>query len=249
MADAPILQSRIPELQREVAAADLPKMRPVAPGDWLQVDEAYGAQLAEKARLLGTRAHDVLALMPEAEDAAAELLTVVLAEIAMRPDFRLEGGGIRRPDGVVIEPDTRQPLRTLSRLVQEDFCILMKEEDEHVLKAALLCFPASWTLAQKIRKPLVRIHAPVTEYDGAIAARVQRLFDGAQPGRPMWRANLLGYEDPALFHPKREGEAHRDPAKVAAYERSERQTVLKLPGTGAVVFSIHTTIAPMVAGG
>jgi len=244
----PVLQREIPAQQREVAAVGLPKMQQVAPGEWLWVDEAYEAQLAEKVRLLRKREADVLALMPEAQDVAAELLTVVLAEIAMRPDFTLEAGGIRRPDWKLVDPDPRRPLQTLAALVQEDFCLLMKEGDEHVLKGALLCFPASWTLTEKIGRPLLRIHAPVPEYDPSIAARVQRLFDGVQPGRPMWRANLLEYQDPALHHPRREGEGARDTSGAPQYERSERQTVLKLPGTGAVVFSIHTAIARKKAG-
>ncbi|RYG91897.1 DUF3445 domain-containing protein [Loktanella sp. IMCC34160] len=239
---APILQSHIPQIQRDRAAARLPSMVPVAPGDWLQVDDAYAGQLAEKARLIAAHRDRVMACLPEARDAAAELLTVVLAEIAMRPDFAMVGHGIRRPDGVVVSPDPKDPLLTLSQLVQEDLCILQKQGDEHVLTAALLCFPASWTLAEKIGRPLTVIHVPVAPYDDGIAARVQRLFDGVQPGRPVWRANLLRYEDPTLFQPRAEADQRPVGRPDSAFERSERQTVLRLPGTRAVVFSIHTHV-------
>jgi hypothetical protein len=50
--------------------------------------------------------------------------------------------------------------------------------DEHVLTAAVLCFPASWHLADKIGRPLTTIHVPVKVYDETLARRVQRLFDG-----------------------------------------------------------------------
>ncbi len=238
-----ILQRHLPDLQRAVAAARLPAMRPVHPGSWVTVDDAYAAQVAEKARLIAAHPERVMAALPEAEAALAELLTVVLADLAGRPDFGFEDGAVVCPDGRRVVPDVHEPLLTLSRLVQEDLCLLQKHGDEHVLTAALLCFPASWTLAEKIGHPLVRIHRPVPDYDPGIAARVQRMFDGVQPGRPMWRANYLRYDDGTLFWPRREADPKRVHRPDAPYERSERQTVLRLPGTGAVLFAIHTTIA------
>ena len=216
--NAPILQAAIPEDQRAAAARPLPGMAPVS-GDWWRRDAACAAQLAEKARLLAERPDDVLAVLPGAEAACAELYAMVA-----------EG------------PVPAAPLRALAGVLQEDLCILQKQGEAHVLTAALLCFPAGWTLAEKIGRPLGAIHGPVRSYDAGIAARVQRLFDGVQAGRPMWRANLLRYDSPALYQPH--SEAHPRPVggPDSAYERSERQTVLRLPRTGAVVFAIHTTM-------
>ncbi len=42
-------------------------MYPVAPGDWLRVDQAYGAQLAEKARLIAADRDRVIAILPGAK--------------------------------------------------------------------------------------------------------------------------------------------------------------------------------------
>lgn len=238
----PILQTAIPEEQRAAAAARLPAMQPVRPGEWLRQDEAFAGQLAEKARLIAEMPERVMAILPEAKDAAGELLTVVMAELALNPRYRMEGEGVRRPDNRLMTIDTHAPLLTLSRLVQEDFCILQKQGDEHALTAALLCFPSAWTLSEKIGKPLTSIHVPVPSYDAGIAARVQRLFDGVQPGRPVWRANYLRYDLPDLHQPHTEANPRPVGNANSPYERSERQTVLRLPGTGAVVFSIHTTM-------
>jgi len=238
----PILQNSIPEAQRAAATARLPSMQPVRPGEWLRQDDAFAAQLAEKARLIAEMPEKVMSVMPEAEDAASELLTVVMAELALRPLYRMEGEGVRRPDNRLVAIDTRTPMRTLSQLVQEDFCILQKQGDEHILTAALLCFPSAWTLSEKIGKPLTSIHVPVPSYDAGIAARVQRLFDGVQPGRPVWRANLLRYDLPDLYQPHTDANPRPVGSPSSLFERSERQTVLRLPGTGAVVFSIHTTM-------
>jgi len=219
----------------------LPGIQPLRPGDWLRVDSAYGAQLSEKARLLETRPTDVLVLSDGAHAAAEELLDRVLSELDAIAGFVRSAETVTRPDGVVVRPDPARPLATLSRLVQEDFCILQKQGDEHVLTGALLCFPASWTLAEKIGRPLIAIHEPVASYDADIARRVQRLFDAIRPDQPLWRANALFYDDPTLYQPRREAATRSDPGSGAPYIRSERQCLLRLPETQAVVFSIHTT--------
>ncbi|MEO1734189.1 MAG: DUF3445 domain-containing protein, partial [Pseudomonadota bacterium] len=139
--------------------------------------------------------------------------------------------------------DHTDPMATLARLVQEDLCILQKRGDEHVLTAAALCFPAGWTLAEKFLKPLVRIHVPIERYDANVAKRVQRLFDGVQAGRPLWRFNALWYDQPDLHQPRLERDKQDRPSsRTGRYLRSERQIVLRLPQSDAVVFSIHTYV-------
>ncbi len=237
-----ILQAEIPPAQVAAAEQRLPQVTPVAPGEWLRVDAAYAAQLAEKARLVAERRGDVIAVLPGAEEAVAELLGRVLDELAVRAEFTVSGDRVTRPDGVTVAVDRGEPLLTLSRLVQEDFCIHQKDGAEHVLTAALLCFPAAWTLAEKIGKPLGRIHLPVARYDAEVARRVQRMFDMVRPEQALWRSNLLRYDDPALFQPHTEANPRPVGRPTSPYLRSERQTILRLPSTGAVVFSIHTTV-------
>lgn len=244
----PILQDKLahapwttPHLRR------LPGVQPLQMADWLIVDEAYAAQLAEKARLTAERLADVHALPSEAEPAAQEVLELVLAWLAQSPQFRVDGRQIRCPDGRVVGIDPAKPLITLSRLLQEDICILQKHGDEHVLTAALVCFPANWTLSEKLGRPLMAVHQPVADYAEDIGKRVQRLFDGIRPDRPLWRANSLFYNDPALFQPRRETDRRDIGNRDAPYLRSERQSLLKLPKTGAVVFTIHTTLIRQTA--
>ncbi len=241
MPDVPWILPLIPPAQIAAAEARLPQMYPVAPGEWLRVDAAWAAQIAEKARLVAQRRADVIGVLPGAEAACDELLDAVLAELPQH-GFAV-GQGVTRPDGVTVAVDRDDPLGTLSRLVQEDFCIHQKQGDEHVLTAALLCFPAAWTLAEKIGHPLRRIHVPVARYDAGIAARVQRMFDMVPGDRPLWRANLLRYDDPALFQPHTEANPRPVGRPTSPYLRSERQTIRRLPRSGAVVFTIHTSLA------
>jgi dimethylamine monooxygenase subunit A len=183
----------------------------------------------------------VHALLPRAEPAAAELYAAVLARLAGVPGYEVGAESVTRPDGVVVPLDEGKPLLTLGRLVQEDLCLLEAEGDEHILSGAILCFPASWTLAQKIGRPLSTIHVPVPVYDEGITRRVQRMFDAIRPAQPLWRANALLYDDPTLFQPRLEGQQRRRPVEKT-YLRSERQCLLRLPQSNAVVFTIHTFV-------
>jgi len=105
----------------------------------------------------------------------------------------------------------------------------------------VLCFPASWTLSEKFMQPLIGIHDTVDDYDEGIARRVQRLFDGVQVGRPLWRFNALWYADASLHQPHSVDDRRKQVDDATApYFRSERQCIIRLPKTRAVVFSIHT---------
>lgn len=232
------------------ATARLPGLNPVAPGDWLIVDEVYGAQMAYREDLLAMKRGAVLRLAPEAAPAAAELLEAVLSEIANKPGYCRNGDVVTCPDGRAVTLDRTDPLATCGRLVQEDLVILEKPEgtSEHVITGAVLCFPASWTLDEKFGRPLTRIHRPVPRYDPDIARRVQRLCDGIRPGAPIWRANALIYDDPELHQPRREDAPHpRPPDNAPRWLRMERQALARLPESGAVVFSIHTYVLPFSA--
>jgi hypothetical protein len=153
------------------------------------------------------------------------------------------GGVVQTPDGRCVPVDYDDPMGSMGQIAQNDFAIMEQRGEEHVLTAAVLCFPASWLLAEKFMRGLVSIHDPVDPYDDQIAKRVQRLFDGIQVDRPLWRFNELRYADPALFQPRSMyARRPREERHAARYLRSERQTLIRLPKTRAVVFGIHTFV-------
>lgn len=240
MTDAPVLHPALPFAPwADPRTRRLPGMLPMDPDDWLRVDAAYGGQMALRDTLIGTREAEVHALLPMGEAAAAELYETVLP---MLPSlgFALEGGQARRPDGVVAPLDPSRPLITLGRLCQNDFCLMQEDgAGEHLLSGAILCFPAGWRLAEKIGRPMMRIHAPVAKYTEDVGRRVQRLLDAVRPGAPMWRANAHLSRAP-LFNPLSEEGPRAPEADDLPFVRSERQVLWRLPRTGAVVFSIHT---------
>ena len=232
----PILQKQIP--YNPLLAKKLPGIQPLALQDWLQPDDAFLAQIEVRQQLLDSQRGDVLMLDSKAMPAAQELLRMVLVQLYSAEEQQVELG-----DGQSVVIDWDDPLGTLGRITQQDFCILEKRGDEHVMTGAVLCFPASWTLSEKFMAPLTGIHTPVPSYDASIATRVQRLFDGVQSGRPLWRFNGLWYRDPALHQPRSHYEARDEVHDTTAeFMRSEKQIILRLPETRAVVFCIHTYV-------
>lgn len=236
-----ILQSHLPvSVLSGPNISRLPGIQPLDPDDWLQLDDAYTAQMALRDQLIDERRDDVIALESSAKPAAAELLDEILQVLSAAPGYDIQSEFVCRPDGVSVPLDRSDPLATAGRLVQEDLCIMQKPGDEHVLSGAVLCFPAGWTLREKFMRPMTAIHVPVPEYDGNIARRVQRMFDAIRVEQPLRRANFLYYEDPTLYAPHFESAPRPVTVNDTPYVRSERQSLVRLPKTGAIIFSIHT---------
>lgn len=239
---AEILHHSLPE---DLSAENsLPGIRPLAPNGWLRCDEAYAKQVAYRRALIADSRNKVLwDGVPEVQNACDEVFSEA-CKILPGLGFEVDERSILCPDGARVSIDSDTPLAVLGRVLQEDLCILLRDGDEHVLVAANVCFPANWALSEKVGRPLSGIHAPVDSYTPAIAGRVQRLFDGVKVGKPLWRNNLLWYDEPELFQPRR----HQDPDRPrpagdrARYLRAERQSILRLTVSKAVVFSIHTYV-------
>lgn len=243
----PILQSRLPFASwMDPRLSRLPGILPLEGNDWLRVDDAFAGQMAERDRLFAEKPGQVCAMLESARPAAEELYAAVLDRLRRTAGYEVGETAVRRPDGVLVPLDPLQPMATLGRLVQEDLCLMEKQGDEHVLTAAALCFPASWWLGEKLGRPLLGIHVPVPSYDADVAKRVQRLFDAIRPEQPLWRANALVYRDPTLHQPRREDDPRTD-RRGGSYVRSERQCLVRLPETRAVLFSIHTYVVDIAS--
>lgn len=237
----PVFQKHLPYAPwMHAATRRMPGVQPLDPAQWLHCDDAYGGQMALRDHLIAEKRDLVFACLPEADAAAAETLAHILDHLPH--EFTREGQTVTRPDGVAIDLEGDHPLVTAGRLIQEDLTLLMKDEGavEHRLVGAVLCFPASWTLSEKLGRPLASIHIPVEPYTSQMAKRVQRLFDMVHADRPLWRQNALLYRSPDLFHPRSEAQPRVTADIRPDYLRSERQCILRLPRTGAILFSIHT---------
>ncbi|MFN7224353.1 MAG: heme-dependent oxidative N-demethylase family protein [Paracoccaceae bacterium] len=217
----------------------LPGILPLDLCEWLKVDDVYAGQMALRDRLIADRPAEVIGHISTATQAIDELYDFTLSRLP--EGFHRHGQTVIRPDGVTVTLDAARPLHTLGRLVQEDLCLMQEDgAGEHLLSAAVLCFPAGWRLHEKLGRPLMRMHRPVEKYTEDVGLRVQRLMDAVHVEAPLWRANAHLSRAP-LFNPLSE-DAPKDTTDQSdmPFVRSERQCLIRLPRTRAVLFSIHT---------
>jgi Haem-dependent oxidative N-demethylase, alpha subunit-like len=230
-------------------------LMPLAPADWIERDAAFAADLAAKRLLLEARRDEVFAALPEAAAPATELLTLLVEHLLHHhsPVFMREGGRLlNRATGERWDwaRPALHPLDLAGRLVQEDLCLLAAEGESHRLVGATLCSPARWRLADKIGRPLLAIHEPVPGYAAKLGRPVDRFFAALAPERPVWRLNWGIADDPAPFQPEAGPALPGITAETAGellWLRVERQTLRRLPASGAVVFTIRTHITRLDA--
>ncbi len=198
-------------------------------------DERRDEDQALKAQLRRERHDEVFAALDGTGPASAEVLALVLAEVGGPADAALH------------------PLDDAGTRVQEDLCVLERVGGSWQLRAASLCFPSRWRLSDKLGRSVTAVHGPVDGYGERLAAKVDRQLDRLGD-RPVLRRNWFVHPDPTLFQPDRpvggdpvvpEGRALDD-----LHVRSERQTLRRLPVSGAVLFTIRVqqaTVHDLVA--
>lgn len=230
-------------------------LMPLAPAEWIQIDEHFAAELAAKRQLFETRRPEVFATLPEAEMPAAELLALLADHLPRwHPAcFRRDGKNLVNAatgESWSTEKPPFHPLELAGRLVQEDLCLLSAAGGAYRLVGAALCSPARWRLADKIGQPLGAIHGPVPGYAETLERPVDRFFSILKPEKPVWRLNWGIYDDPAPFQPVAPAVARTvtaDNAGEALWLRVERQTLRRLRESGAILFTIRTYITPLGA--
>jgi dimethylamine monooxygenase subunit A len=195
-----------------------------------------GEQLAVKRRLLVESRHLVSARIERADVVAAEE-EVAAGLVAGRAPAAL--------------PSVNPPwtaLEAAAASVPDDLCLLVDRDGRWRLDSGVVCFPSLWRLSDKIGRPLAEIHEPVPAYADELADRVDRLVARLRADRPVWRRNWFVHPDPELHQPVPGRPPDPRPAPPEGlWLRSERQTLRRLPETGAVLFTIRTQQVTLAA--
>ena len=219
-----------------------------APQDWLNGPDAFGdqtmrtRQLAEKNSLLSEHRSDVFACLHEGKAAAAEASQTIAAHLHHYHDM-------------TIGTEQASCLSRVSALIPEDVLVLTAPagtgpEPDWILTAASLCFPSHWRLSEKMGQSLAAIHTPVPGFAETLARPVSRFFTTMQPGRLSQRLNWSVQTDNRLFAPDRPRQMQTKAQTAEGWGgiihvRIERQCFYKLPVSGAVIFTIRTSLAPL----
>jgi hypothetical protein len=221
---------------------------------WFELDDRYHAEMAEKRHLLATAHTEVFAATSLSDAAREETLNLVAAALTTHhPDWFTRDAATlsNHLTGEAWTLTSSDPLELAGRLVQEDLCLIHNTEDGPVFTAASLCFPSRWRLLDKIGKPLSAVHGPVPLYADRLSSPVDRFMRHLRPNRIASRLNWSLLTDPALFQPGGKWQAQADTgitpdnAGRHVFLRVERQTLRRLPRTGAVLFGIRVHVYPL----
>lgn len=212
----------------------LPALRKLDPTDWLAPDPDFEAVLPQKHEFLRTRRAQVYQAVPGHEAAQAEVRQFV--EIACSRQA----------------PDPHEPdLIRAGLMVSDDLCVMEKPADAWVLTSGMMTAPTHWSLGGALGKSLGGLHRPVPGGDPELAGKVNLMFDRVPPATVFERFNWTLQAGDARYMPDatgmREWAATLDPDEAlnGLYLRVERQTIIKLPKTNAVLFCIRVCIDPL----
>ncbi len=183
------------------------------------------------------------------------------------PDLAARNAGFAEwPEGVQLTPEADAPGRELAAMLgvdgalpeaalacHEDLCLLTKREGEDVYRliGAAVAWPSDWHPAEKIGLPLRALHAPIAGYEEQLASGVDRFMETLRPGlvygRCNWFIAATGDRRWLPDRPPQEAFSHVTPdnAGKTLFVRSERQTLRRLPRTGAIVFTIGIYVEPL----
>lgn len=225
----------------------------IAPEAWIETDGDLERYLAEKDRLVGEDRNAVFQAVSGSEPAQAEALNVLMAHL-----LDDHAGVYARQDNTLAFLDRRipldvnqPPLLTAGSLVADDLVILENRDGGWRVTAGYVAFPSSWSLKEKAGKTIGEIHGPVPDFepDSRNDGLINRMFDRIAPGRVVERFNWSIYPEADLDWPPEKGarlaRKHFDPA--SNFIRVERQTLRKLPETGAMLFTIRIYQDPIAA--
>lgn len=222
--------------------------------DWIEPDGHLEAHLAQKDRLFGGSRDAVFREETETRAAQREVLDLLSAHLSGRfPEiWRREGGHMFvGPSGRKVDLDADEaPLLTAAKLVQEDLCIMRDGPGGYRLAAASLCFPSSWSLAEKFGRTLDGLHENVPGYAGGFGPRMNRIFANLKTELPAQRLNWSLYADDELHHPQSKARPRHwfdGAGPLSAFVRVERQTLRRLPASGDILFTIKVYVDPLDA--
>ena len=222
--------------------------------EWFDIDEHYPVEIAERQRLLAERRAEVFGMEPGAGAACSETLTMLIEHLTrVHHDwFACDGTTLHnRLTGEAWQLATDAPLALAGRLVQEDLCLIEASPEGPRLTAAVVCFPSRWRLHEKLGRPLAEVHARVPFYGDRLARPVDRFMGHVRPGHIAVRLNWSVLDDPTLFQPTGKWRTAHDVtiternACDRLFLRVERQTLRRLPASGAVLFGIRVHVYPL----
>lgn len=161
---------------------------------------------------------------------------------------------------IVQRPLPEDPMMTAARLVQDDLALMIEKEDgQYYLLAGAILLPGFWRLEDKFGMALSQIHTSgsVPQYKEKLEKGMMNLFRRLRPEDPVLRNNYFIQVDDDLAWSHSIGPEDSPPHAISwntaqknraiehHYFRSERQSLRRLPRSGAIAFTVRTYFEPI----
>lgn len=210
------------------------------PSELLVFDSNYASRLKYRKQIILDNPDQAICIADEERirPAVAELYTYLLATYLPKrfPDlFRLHFTSFNTgsqfmfentvtnevyPTAAASVASTYSLLRTLGKVIDEDFLFLLPQENtddpKYVLEALVCVCPSGWNPKEKIGKPLAAIHGPVPGYKDKLEGSMDRYFKSLEVGKYVKRSNWAISQHEDLFLPDSETNHGTEGAEVVA---------------------------------
>ncbi|GEQ68891.1 hypothetical protein JCM33374_g2560 [Metschnikowia sp. JCM 33374] len=233
---------------------------------WIELDNEWVKYHSEKVKRLEEKGTEVYGTLPGAEAAVLELLDEFWAYLPARyPSLfrQLDNGLENLLTGEVFifkncTEYAEDPMVMAAKMVQDDLAVMIEGTDgNYYLKAGAIILPGFWRFKDKIGMPLNQIHTSgdVPKYQEKLQSGMTKFFTRLTCEKPVVRNNYFIQTDNGLGWSTSIGDENSDvvgwytadPAVTPEqlYYRSERQSLRRLPKSGAVIFTIRTYFCSM----
>jgi len=238
--------------------------RPMDPSQWLAIGPDHASFLREKRARLKANSLPFYRTAPGSLPAQTELRDRVVADLlAHHADvFTLADGClVDRVDGTSHELDSPgvEPLAAISQFLEEDFILMQQVDGQDRITAASNAYSSSGRIVASVGRNITWAHQFVPALNDQLGPRIDRVLGNIKVDAPVERfnwlltpiASRLFPEDPHTANMAAVGSINAalagDPARAGEmlWIRVERQTLLRLPESGALAFSIYTYSDPL----
>lgn len=221
-------------------------LAPLGSASWIETDNHIGAYHRHKLQQRQRRGDQVYRCTDGSLNAQLELADLLLAHLCTEQGqaYRTDQAQLHcLPGRFSTELQSAEPLWNCSLWLADDLVIMEKHRGEYRLTAASLCSPSHWRLEDKFDRPLREIHDPIPGFHQSLTPRIDRFFEHLKAEHPVIRTNWALQASDQL-NPM-ESDEFPVSASTSLYYRSERQSLVRLPRSGAVAFTIRIYLHPL----
>ncbi|KAI5953381.1 hypothetical protein KGF54_002753 [Candida jiufengensis] len=233
---------------------------------WIELDNQWLKFHNMKLKRIAEKGQDVWRISPKAVDAAWELLHELIAFTSAKYPSLIK---FDKEKQILKITETNQtfdlkakdfnPIITAANLVQDELVLMIEdpEDGQYSLEGGCITMAGFWKFKEKFQMKLDEIHTSgsVPKYETHLGPAMNKFFRRLTVDSPVVRNNYFIQTDEHIDWSRSIGPEESDSVGWNAatkatnikdlWFRSERQTVRRLPKTGAIAFTIRTYFMPI----